>query len=278
VRQAGFGSTWWHLASIAAVTAIMYVSVLIAVRVAGRRTLAQLSAFDVVVSIALGTILGSTVVSPSISYSEGLAAVLTLLVLQVGLGAARRSSPRLRRLLDFRPIAVADGGRARLPGGWLGPQLTDEDLYSQLRLRGIFDPTVAERAVLEPIGGVSATTDAASQAENRSTRQVLEFHVECRKRGDLDVDLRENYAPDVVVLSAEGAHRGHEGVRMIAGRLASYAPAHSYDHRELFVEGEVGFLRWSAYPGGVTAHDGAESYLVRGGRIVAQTIHCSTSE
>ncbi len=45
----------------------------------------------------------------------------------------------------------------------------------------------------------------------------------------------------------------------------------------LMVEGEVGFVRWSAR-GDVGAHNGAESYLVRSGLIVAQTFHRLANE
>jgi len=41
----------------------------------------------------------------------------------------------------------------------------------------------------------------------------------------------------------------------------------------MLVEGELGFLEWSARGSGAEVEDGADSYLIRDGRIVAQTIH-----
>ncbi|MBC7277197.1 nuclear transport factor 2 family protein [Nocardioides sp.] len=110
----------------------------------------------------------------------------------------------------------------------------------------------------------------------RDTRKVLESHLRRRSNGDLESDLAENYADDVVLLSSEGVHHGHDGVRLLATILGSYVSSADYHYQQLLVEGEVGMLQWSASGAGVRIHDGADSYVVRGGLIVAQTIHYST--
>ncbi len=267
------GAPWSTVAGVVAITAVMYATLLVAVRVAGRRTLAQLSAFDVLVTIALGTILGSTAVSPSVSYAEGLAGAVTLLILQVALGALRRSSPRVRKLVDFSPRVVAEDGQMALPANALGPQMTADELRSQLRLRGAYEPTAVEQAILEPMGGVSVPkTDIVGAggdgAGARSTREVLESHVRCRQAGDLERDLRENYAADVVLLSPAGVQRGHDGIRA----LATYSTDGISEIGTLVVADDVGLL---LTPGADEApdHDGADSYIVRNGRIVAQIVH-----
>lgn len=110
-----------------------------------------------------------------------------------------------------------------------------------------------------------------------STRRVIEHHLRCRREGDLERDLRENYAEDVVLLSSEGVHRGPEGVRKLAGILESYVSAADYRYDDVVVDGEYALLRWSATGDDVVVHDGVDSFTVRDGRIVAQTIHYSTA-
>ncbi|MBQ0906089.1 nuclear transport factor 2 family protein [Micromonospora sp. U21] len=112
----------------------------------------------------------------------------------------------------------------------------------------------------------------------RTTEQVLRDHLRCRKDGDLEGDLRANYHPQVRLLSAEGIHHGHDGVRYLAGILRSYVPDGDYRYRQVLTDGEVGMLVWS---GRCTAndtalHDGVDSYVVRDGLLVAQTIHYSS--
>lgn len=97
----------------------------------------------------------------------------------------------------------------------------------------------------------------------------------CRRpRGN---DLAENYAEDVLLLSAEGIHHGHRGVRVLAGILRDYVPAGTYHYRTLLVAGDVGMLQWSASGESRRIHDGADTFVVRDGLIRAQSIHYSTA-
>jgi hypothetical protein len=111
----------------------------------------------------------------------------------------------------------------------------------------------------------------------RSTREVLESHLALREQGDLEGDLGRNYADDVVLLSwGEGVHRGKDGVRELATVLRTYLPEGEYSYGLLLVADEYGLLQWSGSGAGTVVHDGADSFVVRDGRIVAQTIHYAT--
>lgn len=102
-----FGSSWTTVAYVAGSTFAIYCSALMVIRVAGRRTVAQLSAFDVVVTIALGSLIATTAVSRDPSYAQGITALSTLLVLQVIAAALRQTFAFVRRLLDFAPCVVS---------------------------------------------------------------------------------------------------------------------------------------------------------------------------
>lgn len=93
------------------------------------------------------------------------------------------------------------------------------------------------------------------------------------RRGALEEDLRDNFAPDVVVLSGYGVHSGHDGMRHLAELFSRQLPDASYGYRTVLVDGELGFLEWTATGRQARIRDGADSYLIRDGRIVAQTIH-----
>jgi len=144
----------------------MYLSTLTAARTAGRRTLAQLSGFDTIITIAIGSILASTSVSPDPSYAQGITALLTLLALQLGLGVLRRRMSFVGRLVDFAPEVVVRNGAFQPEKHVFGPQLTPGELESALRQHGVFDPGKALVVVLEPTGKFSVALDAqASEAK-----------------------------------------------------------------------------------------------------------------
>ncbi|WBB65910.1 nuclear transport factor 2 family protein [Micromonospora sp. WMMD812] len=113
---------------------------------------------------------------------------------------------------------------------------------------------------------------------SRTTREVLDDHLRRRLHGDLEGDLRENYHPDIRLLSAEGVHQGHDGVRYLAGILRSYVTDGEYRYRQVLADGDVGMLIWSGRCSAtdIALHDGVDSYVVRDGLLVVQTIHYST--
>jgi hypothetical protein len=108
----------------------------------------------------------------------------------------------------------------------------------------------------------------------RGARQVFDDHLELRKRGDLEQDLARNYAPDVVVLTARGVLRGHDGVRESAALLyQAIRNANRYEYENAQCEDRVALLEWRAEGRTSAIRDGVDSYLIERGRIVAQTIH-----
>ncbi len=107
----------------------------------------------------------------------------------------------------------------------------------------------------------------------RSTREVLEDHLTKFHIGKLEEDLVENYAQDVVVLSTFGVYHGHDGITHLTRLLTRDLPSAEYEFYNLLVEGEHAFVEWSANSNRTRVRDGVDSYLIRGGQIVMQTIH-----
>ena len=112
-----------------------------------------------------------------------------------------------------------------------------------------------------------------NEVTSRSTRAVFEDHLERARRGDVDGDLQANYAPDVLLLSAYGIEHGHAGARRLADLLEEQLPGAQFDYTLELVERDVALLEWTATADGADVVDGVDSFVVRDGRIVAQTIH-----
>ena len=107
----------------------------------------------------------------------------------------------------------------------------------------------------------------------RSAAEVLDDHLRESIFGSIEDDLARNYAHDLIVLTREGVFRGHDGLRQLAKRLGEELPEATFEYRTRLVEGEVGFLEWIGRGDGFAVEDGADSYVIRNGTIVAQTIH-----
>ncbi len=122
---------------------------------------------------------------------------------------------------------------------------------------------------------------------SRSAREVLDDHLNIAQRwgGEagfeqiLEDDLRRNVSEDIVILINRGVFRGHDGVRQLAYALAEELPEHSaFDYTHIAVEGRMAFLEWAYEDSRVRVRDGADSYLIENGKMVAQTIHYTVEE
>lgn len=112
-----------------------------------------------------------------------------------------------------------------------------------------------------------------SQTEHRSPKEVLDDHLRESKDGSIDDDLARNYSKDLIVLTSRGVFRGHDGLRQLAELLRQELPESRFEYTTVLVEGEMGFLEWNGFSDTARVDDGADSYLIRDGLIVAQTIH-----
>lgn len=112
-----------------------------------------------------------------------------------------------------------------------------------------------------------------NESRTRPPEEVLKNHLHLAKHGDVEEDLSSNYAEDVVILTAGGTYHGHDGVRTLAERLQEEVPEATFEYHTIEIEGEVGFLVWSADSPKATIEDGADSFVIRDGQIVAQTIY-----
>lgn len=153
--ESWFTASWSTIGFVSLSTSAIYISSLIGIRLAGRRTVSQISALDFVVTIALGSIIGATAVSRDPSYAQGLAAVVTLLLLQMALAGLRIAWPASRRLLDFSPQVVARDGQLHAMSSPLTAQMTAEDIASRLREKGFFEHDRIRVAILENDGKMS---------------------------------------------------------------------------------------------------------------------------
>ncbi|MCC7022596.1 MAG: nuclear transport factor 2 family protein [Thermomicrobiales bacterium] len=107
----------------------------------------------------------------------------------------------------------------------------------------------------------------------RTTEEVLRDHLRRRAAGDLEGDLEHNYADDIALLCKSGVFQGCDALRASAEILGLQIPGANYDYLSVQTFEESGFLEWRAESDTVRIDDGADSYLIRDGRIQVQTIH-----
>jgi uncharacterized membrane protein YcaP (DUF421 family) len=77
-----FFRSWEAVLRVALSAAAVYILVVLALRIIGARALAKMSGYDLIVSIALGSLVAAVPLSTEITVIDGVTAILTFLVLQ----------------------------------------------------------------------------------------------------------------------------------------------------------------------------------------------------
>ena len=106
----------------------------------------------------------------------------------------------------------------------------------------------------------------------RTTEEVFLDHLELRKLGRLEQDIKRNYDEHVLIVSNVGTFYGHDGVRHSARLLRLLLPTINYKFDTLLVRGQIAFEEWEAEAAQVEVHHGIDAFVISNGKIKVQTI------
>jgi uncharacterized membrane protein YcaP (DUF421 family) len=90
--------------------AALYLALLILFKLAGRRSLAQLTTFDFVLLLIIGEATQQALLGEDFSLTNALLVIITLIVIDIGASLLKRRSSRLAYLLDGSPTIVVENG------------------------------------------------------------------------------------------------------------------------------------------------------------------------
>jgi uncharacterized membrane protein YcaP (DUF421 family) len=156
---------WSDVGRVLAMGSMAYAALVVLLRLSGKRTLSKMNAFDLVVTVALGSTLATSLLSPDVSLSEGVAAFAVLIGLQFVVAWASARSVAVARLVKSEPSLLVYRGRL-LPAALLDQRVTEEEVLSALRAEGLASLEGAEAVVLET-DGTFTVVRAGAAAEGR---------------------------------------------------------------------------------------------------------------
>ena len=91
--------------------AVIYSFLLVVFRVAGRRTLAQLTNFDFVLLLMMGDAMQQALLRDDYSITNAVLVILTLILLDISISLAKDWSPRLALWVEGLPIILVEDGK-----------------------------------------------------------------------------------------------------------------------------------------------------------------------
>jgi uncharacterized membrane protein YcaP (DUF421 family) len=165
-----FFNGWESVFRIIISAAVIYVVIVLALRVAGEKALAKMSGFDLIVTVALGSLVATIPVTTSISIADGVAAIIAYLLLQEVTRYLQARSRHVRQIVRERPRLVVWDGQL-LHDRMREDNLTDEEVRAAIRQAGLISLTQVQAAILENDGQWSIIQ--RSDAKDRSALEGL---------------------------------------------------------------------------------------------------------
>jgi len=142
-------------ARVVASTTTIYLLLLLIFRIAGRRTLAETSSFDLVLLLIIGETTQNAMVGQDNSVGSAAIAILSLVSIDMAITYLKKAFPSFDRLLEGNPVLLVNEGKVQRTA-LKANGLDDEDLQEAARLsHGLGDMREVRQATLERDGKIS---------------------------------------------------------------------------------------------------------------------------
>lgn len=164
-------SSWTSLLRIIAVGVPLYIALVAFLRISGKRTLSKMNAFDLVVTVALGSTLATTLLAKDTALLDGAVALLLLIVLQYAITWSSVRSRRFQRMVQNRPRILAYRGEPHAEA-LRRERLTEEDLAAAVRASGHADLQATHAVILETDGSFSVIPRRDEQRASGALQHV----------------------------------------------------------------------------------------------------------
>lgn len=160
-----FFDSWTGIARVVIVGTLAYFFLVVMLRVTGKRALSKMNAFDLVVTVALGSTLATVLLSKDVALAEGCAAFMLLVFLQYGITWASVRSEWVRGLAKAEPRLLLHDG-SFLGTAMQQERVTRAEVQAAIRASGIGSSADVAAVVIETDG--SFTVIPRAKAGDRS--------------------------------------------------------------------------------------------------------------
>ena len=149
-----FYDDWRLLVRVVLMGIIAYPAMILLLRVSGKRTLSKMNAFDMVITIAMGSVFASVLLSKTVSVAEGVLAFAVLVGLQWSAATLSVRSATFRHLIKATPT-ILYWGDAFLPEVCRRERVSESEIRCAVRTSGYGQMSDVQAVILETTGDLS---------------------------------------------------------------------------------------------------------------------------
>jgi uncharacterized membrane protein YcaP (DUF421 family) len=161
---------WESITRVVFVGIVAYGGLLLFLRISGKRTLSKMNAFDLVVTVALGSTLSTIIVSRQTGVADGLMALALLIGLQYSVAWLSVRWPWFRKGIKSEPSLLFHQGNY-LHTALRRERVTPDEILAAIRQSGTAQPADVSAVVLETDGSFTVIAGSPS-ADTGSLQNV----------------------------------------------------------------------------------------------------------
>ncbi|WP_299099807.1 DUF421 domain-containing protein [uncultured Winogradskyella sp.] len=131
----------------------IYVALVILTRISGKRSFSKMSSFDFAMTVAIGSVMATVIISKSVSLQYGISALAIIYVIQMLVAAARRTK-FVQDIVDNQPTLLMKDGKL-LETNLKKCKVTESDIKAKLREANVIQLSEVKAVVFESTGDIS---------------------------------------------------------------------------------------------------------------------------
>ncbi len=152
-------------------TVFIYIIIFTLLRLMGKREVAQLSTFDLVVAIMMAEVSVITIEDDEMPFYLGVVPLVTLFMLQIIASRISIKNKKFRAVVEGKPTILIDKGRID-ENALKSVRININDLISQLRRKDVHNLKEVDYAILEPSGDLSVIKKVDKRTVNKEDLNI----------------------------------------------------------------------------------------------------------
>lgn len=166
-----FFDNWNGVFRVAVTTIVAYILVVLMLRISGKRTLAKMNAFDTVVTIALGSILSSVILSKSTPIAEGITAIGLLILLQYIITFITVRNNYFKKIISSNPTLLFYDGKL-LKDAMKKQRVSEEEINKSVREAGFSSLNQIKAIILESTGDITVINNTDHSTSQNAMEDI----------------------------------------------------------------------------------------------------------
>lgn len=154
-------SGWDGLFRTLIVGVLAYITLIVFLRISGKRTLSKMNAFDLVVTVALGSTLATVLLAKDVALADGALAFALLIGLQFAVSWSSVRARWVRRLATGEPLMLVYNG-GFLSVALRQARVTEDEVRAAVRSAGLDSLDKVHAVILETDGSFSVVRPGES--------------------------------------------------------------------------------------------------------------------